>query len=107
MARIVIINWFNKSLEVGDLSRSVLQHLQDNRLDWMHSCGGKGRCTTCKFRIVDHAENFLELTVAEERYRKQRQLTTYERLSCQAKIKGDVVIAVPEEYKFPHIRYDP
>jgi 2Fe-2S ferredoxin len=106
MARILIHNWSNKSLEVNDLSRSVLQHLQDHRFDWMHACGGKGRCTTCKFRIISHPENFEPETPAEHRYRKQDLLAGNERLSCQAKIKGDVVIAVPDEYKFPHIRYD-
>ena len=105
MARIVIANWAKKTLEGTDLSKSLLGHLQDNRLDWMHACGGKGRCTTCKAVIIEGYENLLPLTVAEERYRSQSELGHNERLCCQAKISGDIVIAIPKENKLPHINY--
>jgi ferredoxin, 2Fe-2S len=105
MARIVIANWAEKTLEVTDLSKTLLHHFHDNQLDWMHSCGGKGRCTTCKAIIVEGAENFIPVTAAEQRYRQLGALKTTERLSCQAKITGDVRINVPDEYMLPHIDY--
>lgn len=104
-ARIVINNWAEKTLEVTNLSKKLLQHFQDHRLDWMHACGGKGRCTTCKAIIIEGQENFEALTASEHLYRRQGALKENERLTCQAKIKGDVVIAVPAEYKLPHIDY--
>lgn len=107
MARIVIANWGEKTLEVTDFSKTLLQHLHANQLDWMHACGGKGRCTTCKVIIISGNENFQSLTVAEKRYFKEGALKTNERLACQAKLKGDVQLAVPEEYKLPHINYTP
>jgi ferredoxin, 2Fe-2S len=105
MARIVIANWAEKTLEVTDLSKTLLRHLHDNQLDWMHSCGGKGRCTTCKAIIMEGAENFVPVTAAEQKYRSLGALKSAERLSCQAKITGDIKIIVPDEYKLPHIDY--
>lgn len=105
MARIVIANWAEKTLEVTDLSKTLLRHFHDNQLDWMHACGGKGRCTTCKTIIAEGAENFIPVTAAEQRYRQLGALKTTERLSCQAKITGDVRIIVPDEYMLPHIDY--
>jgi ferredoxin, 2Fe-2S len=106
IARIVIQNWSEKTLEVRDLSRSLLNHFHDHHLDWMHACGAKGRCTTCKAIIVEGSENFMPLTPAEQKYRQLGALKDNERLSCQAKISGDVVILVPEQNKFPHIKYE-
>jgi 2Fe-2S ferredoxin len=105
MARIVIDNIDKKSLEIADFSKTLLRHLQDHSVDWMHACGAKGRCTTCKFRVLSGSENIDVLTGAEDRYRRTGALRENERLACQARITGSVTIAVPEECKLPHIRY--
>jgi len=105
MAIIMVRNLFNRSLEATDLSRSLLQHFHDHYLDWMHACGGKGRCTTCKLRVLEGQENLSPLTEAEERYAEQGALLPGERLSCQVRIQGDVVVAVPEEGKLAHMKY--
>jgi 2Fe-2S ferredoxin len=106
MPRIVIANWAEKTLEVTDLSKTLLRHLQDHNLDWMHACGGKGRCTTCKARIIQGHENLTPITPSEQKYRQLGALKEHERLSCQTLIQGDVTLTVPDEYKLPHIRYD-
>lgn len=106
MPRIVIVNWSEKTLEVADLNKSILHHFQDNRLDWMHACGGKGRCTTCKVRILEGLENLEPLTPAEQKYRQLGALKNNERLCCQTRVRGDISVAVPEEYKLPHINYE-
>jgi ferredoxin, 2Fe-2S len=105
MALIIIENLFNKTISANDHSRTVLQHFHDNGIDWMHSCGGKGRCTTCKLIITEGRANFQTLTPAEERYSVQGALESGERLACQAKITGDVSVRVPKEYQLPHIEY--
>jgi 2Fe-2S ferredoxin len=104
--RIVIANWSGKVLDVKDSTKSLLKHFQDFSLDWMHSCGGKGRCTTCKAIIVSGGENLSSITPAELRYRHQGLLADGERLCCQVRAVGDVTVEVPEEYKLPHIDYD-
>lgn len=105
MAIIIVRNLFNRSLTATDLSRSLLQHFHNHHLDWMHACGGKGRCTTCKLKILEGAEHFSPPTEAEQRYAQEGALLPGERLSCQVRIHGDVVIAVPEESKLQHVRY--
>jgi ferredoxin, 2Fe-2S len=105
MAKIEIDNLYNRVLEVTDMEKTVLQHFHEHRIDWMQSCGGKGRCTTCKVIVKAGLNNFSDLTDAECRYRDQLALGSNERLSCQAKITGDIVISAPDAYKLPHLRY--
>jgi 2Fe-2S ferredoxin len=105
MASIMIENLFRKTLRVSDLSKTLLQHFQDHHIDWMHSCGGKGKCTTCKVIIKEGLSQLRPATKAEEKYRKEGALNTGERLACQVKITGDIVVAVPAEYQLPHMRY--
>jgi len=105
MAKITIENLHNRILLVEDLEKTLLQHFHSYGLDWMHACGGKGRCTTCKAIIISGADNLAPLTPAEVRYQSIKALRANERLSCQAKINGDITIRVPEEYKLPHITY--
>ena len=106
MARIVIANWAGKTLEVSDSTKTLLQHLHEHRLDWMHACGGKGRCTTCKAIVVNGAEGLPPHTPAETRYAAMGALKTNERLACQVKILADITIKVPEMYKLPHVNYE-
>jgi ferredoxin, 2Fe-2S len=105
MVKIIIENLGQKELTVTDQRKTVLQHLHGNLIDWMHSCGGKGRCTTCKMIVLEGMEHLSELTPAELMYRKQGLLGLKERLSCQVRVNGDLMIRVPEEGKLPHVKY--
>jgi 2Fe-2S ferredoxin len=105
MASILIENLDQRKVEAADLSRTVLKHLQDHQIDWMHACGGKGRCTTCKFKLLSDPAHLEPDTEAEQRYRRQRALAADERLACQAKLNASIRISVPEECKLPHIHY--
>ena len=69
------------------------------------SCGGKGRCTTCKAIIVSGEENLSERTVVEEKYAQFGKLNEDERLTCQVEVSGDIRIRVPKEYQLPHLKY--
>jgi len=105
MAVIVIKNLTEKTLEVQDFSKTLLRHIQKNALDWMHACGGKGKCTTCKVIILQGEENLEPKTMAELKYESQGLLMGNERLACQVKITGDVRIEIPDEGKLPHVKY--
>lgn len=105
MALIVIKNLEEKTLAVQDFSKTLLRHVQENGLDWMFACGGKGRCTTCKVVVVEGAGNLEPKTQAELNYESRGLLMNNERLSCQVRIKGDIIIEVPEESKLPHVKY--
>lgn len=89
----------------AETTRPLLFLLQEQRVDWMHACGGKGRCTTCKVRVVNGIGNTGPITSAESRYREKGLLGENERLACQMTILGDIEIVVPEECKLPHVRY--
>jgi 2Fe-2S ferredoxin len=105
MARIIIRNLFRREIEVAQPSITLLKALQEERIDWMHACGGKGRCTTCKVIVNEGGNNLGPITEAENRYRLQGALSTSERLACQAVVKGDAEVSVPNEYKLPHMSY--
>lgn len=105
MPQIVIQNMNKKVLEVQDLSKTVLQHLQHNHVDWMHACGGKGRCTTCAFTVLSGIDCLEPKSAAEIKYENLGALLSNERLACQTRITGDILIAVPEASQLPHIHY--
>ncbi len=70
-------------------------------------CGGRAICGRCqvnvgtgefaKHGITSSAESLTELSKVEIRYDEKRGLANGRRLSCQAKLEGDVVIDVPPE----------
>jgi 2Fe-2S ferredoxin len=104
MITVTIRNLSGRSI-IGTPGNSLLKTLQENYVDWMHSCGGKGRCTTCKFRLLEGESNLGSLTAPEHTYKGAGQLKDHERLACQAIVNGDIVIVVPNETKLPHISY--
>src|SRR5688572_29309960 len=71
MAVIVIKNLEEKTLEVQDFSKSILQQIHGNGIDWMFTCGGKGKCTTCKAIVLRGIENLEPKTNFELKYESQ------------------------------------
>jgi 2Fe-2S ferredoxin len=59
--------------------------------DWWHACGAKGRCTTCRVRVLVGTEFLAEPTSAELRYQATGRLGTAERLACQARVLPQVL----------------
>ncbi|MBX2914301.1 MAG: (2Fe-2S)-binding protein [Cyclobacteriaceae bacterium] len=104
MVKIVIENMGQKEV-TGKAGTLALRLLHENFVDWMHACGGKGRCTTCKMIIVNGTDSLGTLTDVEARYRSVGELAVTERLACQTKILGDCTVRTPAEYKLPHQTY--
>ncbi|KXK23992.1 MAG: ferredoxin [Bacteroidetes bacterium OLB12] len=104
MVKIVIENMAQKEV-TGKAGSSALRLMHENYIDWMHACGGKGRCTTCKMILISGADALSALTEAESRYRLAGELAHNERLACQAKVLGNCTIRTPEAYKLPHQTY--
>lgn len=89
-----------------EAGQSLLKALQAGGVDWMHACGGKGRCTTCRIIVTQGMEYFGPLTESELRYRNNHRLKDNERLTCQCTLTdGDVTGKVPEQTKLPHMNY--
>ena len=106
MPRIIIQNLGNFVIESEHGDRKVIELIHENGIDWMHACGKKGRCTTCKMILVKNEALLSELTDRELFYRNQNRLRPNERLTCQTRIlEGEIHIRVAEINKFPHISY--
>ena len=63
-----------------------------------HDCGGNASCSTCRVEVMVGGEHLSEIDFEEQDLLDREALTEpYHRLSCQAKIFGDVMVQVPEE----------
>ncbi len=106
MSRIVIQNLFNRTVNSEIDDRKVIEIIHENGIDWMHACGKKGKCTTCKIILVHGEENLSEMNDRELALATQGGLQPGERLACQANIRsGEIRIKVAQINKFPHIQY--
>jgi len=84
---------------------TILAILQENNIDWMHACGKKGRCTTCRFNIINGKENLKETTDAENQFLASQKILPTQRMACQAISTGNIEIEVPEKCKLPSLNY--
>lgn len=106
MPRLVIQNLRNLTIDSEHSDRKVIELIHENGIDWMHACGKKGRCTTCKIIVVQGEENLLPLNDSELVFAAQGRLHPGERLACQAILHtGEIRVKVAEINKFPHIQY--
>ncbi len=92
------------------LGTPVLEAAQSLGVDVDTVCGGRGLCGRCqvtcsegeftKHQIRSSADNLTPFGEVETRYNERRKLKPLapgRRLSCQARIQGDLVIDVPPE----------
>ncbi|MFP6744345.1 MAG: ASKHA domain-containing protein [Alphaproteobacteria bacterium] len=89
------------------LDTPLLQAARELGVDIDSVCGGRAICGRCqitlsegefaKHGITSVVENLTAVNAAETRYDEKRGLATGRRLSCQARIAGDVVIDVPAD----------
>ncbi len=85
----------------------VLQAARSLGVDIDSVCGGRGLCGRCQIRlstgefskhgIVSRGENLSAANQVEARYDDKRGIRAGQRLSCQARILGDLAIDVPRE----------
>jgi ferredoxin, 2Fe-2S len=96
----------NKTVEVDDDKYPLADHGQPgslldialaNDIELEHNCGGSCACTTCHVIVREGAENLSEMAEDEEdRLDMADGLTIRSRLGCQAVVRGDVVVEIPE-----------
>ena len=93
MVRIRVQHLEDRVLVSENTDRKVIEIIHENGIDWMHACGKKGRCTTCKIRILAGQENLSPETEQELLFRSQQRLLDQERLACQARLlRGNLTI---------------
>ena len=104
MPVVVIANLNGKSIHCEGKREKLLDILL-SKTDWMHACGAKGRCTSCKAKIISGMEHLGPRTTVETQYLKLNKLREDERLPCQVEVTGDITIEVPKETQLPHLSY--
>lgn len=76
---------------------SLLDVALNNEFDLEHACGGSCACTTCHIIVREGMENLSEADDDElDRLDMAPGLTLRSRLGCQAVVKGDVTVEIPE-----------
>jgi uncharacterized 2Fe-2S/4Fe-4S cluster protein (DUF4445 family) len=79
-----------ESLEIdGETTVREAAHLVEVNVH--DRCGGLGACCNCVVTILEGADNILPKTVIEEAV---FYLAANDRLSCQCRLTGDVVVQV-------------
>lgn len=106
MPKLTIRNLNQMEVPITGPDKVILRSIREAGLDWMHACGGKGRCTTCKMRILEGAEHLGTRSAAEVKYFAAGKLRKDERLACQSRTNGDVVVEVPLDSQLPHLKYN-
>jgi 2Fe-2S ferredoxin len=104
MGTIIIANMESKTIDWPDKKERLLDILLAQG-DWMHACGGKGRCTTCRIKVIEGMNQLNEHTPAEQKFISANRLKKDERLSCQVVPTGNITICVPKDCQLPHLTY--
>ena len=60
------------------------------------ACVGRATCGLCRVKIVDGEAHLTALNPDEKRHRGNTYFITRLRLSCQAKVSGDVTVLLPD-----------
>ena len=88
----ISINGGQKSMQV-DSGKSLLTTLSENGIHLSSACGGKGSCGQCKVQIIEGGG---EMLPTEAVHFSRKQIKDHWRLGCQAKVKNNLEIKVPE-----------
>jgi len=79
------------------LPGSLLDIALKNNIRLEHNCGGNCACTTCHVVVKEGMEHLSSMQSDEEdRLDLAEGLTLTSRLGCQAVVRGDVVVEIPE-----------
>lgn len=74
--------------------KSLLGTLQEEKIFIPSACGGRGTCGVCKLKVLEGAGPLLP---TETPLLTKQEQAEQVRLSCQVKVRGDMVINIPEE----------
>lgn len=88
----ISINDGQKTMNV-ESGKSLLTTLSENGIHLSSACGGKGSCGQCKVQIIEGGG---EMLPTEAVHFSRKQIKDHWRLGCQAKVKNNLEIKVPE-----------
>ncbi len=82
----------NQEVELEEGPCSILDASIENKIPHLHECGGNGRCTTCRIRIIEGSKNLSAKSQLEIDMSNSRKWDPSIRLACQCYVKGDVKV---------------
>lgn len=85
----------NKAVPANE-ELSLLDMAMRHRIELNHSCGGMGSCTTCRVFIEKGLEKLGPRTEVEQERAEERCFSDHERLACQTRALGGLVVRIPE-----------
>lgn len=81
-----------RRITVHKEGQNLLDAAVENRIPHMQECGGHGKCTTCRVRILDGLDNVSPRNELETHLASCRQWDSSVRLACQTRVKGPVKV---------------
>lgn len=69
---------------------TVLETLRDHGIPHASVCGGRGRCTTCRVRVIHGLEHLPDIGRTEEKALERIGAPANLRLACQLRPRGDL-----------------
>ena len=88
----VMYSSINQEVRVKNNHSSLLDVSMENQIPHLHECGGNGKCTTCRVRVIEGHRNLSERTAIEKNMGHLRKWDPSIRLACQTKVHGDVEV---------------
>lgn len=89
----IILHHTKQEIEVAE-GQDIRSALEANDIYVKSSCGGKGSCSDCMIKIVTGEDNITPMSFEEIKHLGNVFHITKERLSCQTKLTGDVMIDI-------------
>lgn len=74
---------------------TILQAAEQHGVFLRHVCGGNAMCATCRCKVLEGAESLSPMARHEQKRLAELYAPKNARLSCQAEIRGDVVVEIP------------
>jgi ferredoxin len=78
---------------------SLLAAAQTFSVPIYHVCGGNAICTTCRVIVLEGRDHLSPAGEEEQYMLRAMELDEPYRLSCQARVAGDVVVVIPQGYR--------
>lgn len=79
------------------LKGSILDICLNHDVQLEHACGGSCACTTCHVIVKEGSKHLSEAEDDElDRVEQAAGVTLHSRLGCQAVVKGDVTVEIPD-----------
>jgi ferredoxin len=112
MPKVTVVDFMKEVLAEFEVEKGtkLLKALIDNGIDLVHSCGGVGKCTTCRVNI-DRGTPTKQTQVQKERFKKlvDQGRTVFSEptrifLSCQLLVEEDMEVCPLE--RFNHVIHD-